>query len=473
VRAVGLTEQLCPHALTLDVSDEADVIIGDVNHAMSPWGTSGRLFSDDNARGVVLVIDEVHQLVERMRDHGSPRLQAAALRKAVAQLRAWGAERFGPWIMLMLDALDAVDDVVRRTPGPLVDGSGLAELALDPWRALATRVEELALDYLRLRPTGEEAADPTLEACYALLRFVELAEVADEGTVALARVRPGEEEVRLLSLDPGPMILERVVRLGGFIGCSATLSPHEAWRAQLGLPETTRRVEVPSPFPPERRRVFVAPEVSTAWRSRQRDADATAAVVARVVENVPGNVAVFAPSFEMLESVLTRAALTRPILRQRAGATEPEHAALLDALAEAPSPVVLAAVTGGVFGEGIDLPPGALSAVVILGPALPPPDLERRLIRDHLEAKLQKGFVYAFLLPGLVRVAQAAGRLVRRAEDRGVIVLVDQRFATAGVQKYLPAAWTPEVPADLGAAIAAFFHDEQPVLGADAAAAEP
>jgi DNA excision repair protein ERCC-2 len=454
---LGARHVLCPHALGLDLTDEADVIVGDVNHALSPWGAISRLFSDDNAGGTILVVDEAHQLVERARDHASPRLRAADLRRAIAELRARDPVVFAPWIEILLDALDTLDDVLRATPGPLVDGAGSAEILLDPWRQLADRVDGLALDYERVRPRGEEVQDAWTEVAWSILRFVELAETADEATQAIARVRAGEEELRLVCLNPGVWLAPRVAALGGFVGVSATLSPHPCWQLQLGLPADTARVEVDSPFAADRRAVLVAKSVSTAWKHRAKDAVATAALVDEVLAATPGNVALFAPSFEMLDDVISRLTTTRPVLRQATGATEEEHAALLAQLPGADPPVVLAAVTGGVYGEGIDPPPGALDAVILLGPALPPPDLERRLIAAHLEEKIGRGFVHAFLVPGLVRVAQAGGRLVRRPEDRGVVVLIDARFAHAGVQKLLPRDWSPTVVEDLGVAVAAFF----------------
>ena len=129
----------------------------------------------------------------------------------------------------------------------------------------------------------------------------------------------------------------------------------------------------------------------------------------------------------------------------------------LDRLTSGGPPVVLAAVLGGIFAEGVDLPPGALSGVLVAGPALPPVGLERDLLRAYYDERYGQGFRYASLVPGLTRVVQAAGRLIRRPEDRGVVVLVDRRFRWREVTELLPDDWDLTIPDDPVAEIRSFF----------------
>lgn len=456
--ALGRAHEVCPHALLQDASEHVDVVVGDVNHALSPTARVRRLFADPVAAERVVIVDEAHQLVERAREQASPVVDAARARAAIGGC----GPGFEPFREVAEGALAAIRRVVDATSGPWTDDEAVAELALGPWQALAERVDQLALDHALLRakrglPTED---DPYLDLARELLRFAATAEEAGPETVALVRRTPGREGVRLVCLDPSVHLRPRVAELGGFVGCSATLAPHDFYQRLLGLPEDTARLDVASPFPPERRRVLLSTRVSTRYEDRARHADATAALLSRAAAAVPGNVAIYFPSFVMLDDLMSRFdAGGATVVRQQPGLDDAGRAATLAALDPKAPKTVLAAVLGGIFAEGVDLLPGALSAVFIVGPALPPVGLERDLLRAHFEEQFGAGFRYASLVPGMTRVVQASGRLHRRPEDRGVILLVDRRFRFPEYQALLPAGWTPENVDEPSAAIAAFFAE--------------
>ena len=142
--------------------------------------------------------------------------------------------------------------------------------------------------------------------------------------------------------------------------------------------------------------------------------------------------------------------------------TDARRREVLERLSQPGPPCVLAAAMGGVFAEGIDLPPGALSAVFVVGPALPPVGLERDLLSAHYESRYGQGFRYASLVPGMTRVVQAAGRLIRRPEDRGVVVLLDRRFRWREYLELLPDGWEVDVVDDPTAEIRTFFAAQTP-----------
>ncbi len=203
----------------------------------------------------------------------------------------------------------------------------------------------------------------------------------------------------------------------------------------------------------------VAPRVSTAYRDRASHADRTAELLTQCIRAVPGNVVVYFSSFAMCDDIMGRVDLKeRDLLCQTAGMDDSSREAWLARLSESGTPVVLAAALGGIFAEGIDLPHGALHAVFIVGPALPPVGLERDLLRAYFERQYGDGFLYASLVPGMTRVIQAAGRLIRRPEDRGVVVLLGRRFRWRDYRALLPEDWQVEVPDDPAVAVAAFFE---------------
>lgn len=459
---LGREHEICPFQLTVDAAEHVDVVVGDVNYAASPSGRLARLFGEGRAAERVVVVDEAHQLVDRAREHLSPRLEAAKARVALTHLEAIQSDSTGPFIDLADDIHNEILEVCDRSLGPERDGTAEAQLAIAPWRDLARRVDELAFDYALLaakRGAVPGEFDPWTDLTRSLLRFASVIEDAGEETVALVHLRTGQEAVSLLCLDPSRWLGPRLAELAGFVGCSATLSPANFHRDLLGLPEDTAFLSVPSPFPSENRRIVIAPRVSTTFKDRARDAEPTARLISQLAAETPGNVAVYFPSFAMLEDIVPRLALgEHTLLAQQRGMSDVDRAAWMEQLAAAGEArlrgepgehrAVLAAVLGGVFAEGVDLPEGALSAVIIVGPALPPIGLERDLLRRYLDERFGAGFLYASLVPGMTRVIQAAGRLIRRPEDRGTIVLVGRRFRWRDHAALLPEAWDPTIPED-------------------------
>lgn len=454
--------ELCPYELARDTAEHVDVVVGDYNYVFDPDVRSARLFAEGPERWVV-VVDESHQLVDRARGYRSPRLSASLARRA-AEFLGDRAD-FAAFERLAHDVEDAIVDAADAATGRERDGMAMAELSRRQWRDLADRFDELGLDYALLRAAErrpDEAEDPFLDLVRAVGRFTRILADSGEETIQLVTRTRGQEAVALLCLDPSPFVGPRIAELGGFVGASATLSPAGFYRDLLGLdPDRVHHHRTTGVFDPSRRRVLVASRVSTAFKDRRRDAQPTADLLQACIRKVPGNVAVFFPSFAMLDDLASRWTLwDREVLRQEPSMPPSVREEWLERLGEKGPPVVLAAVLGGIFGEGIDLPPGALDAVFIAGPALPPVGLERDLLREHYESRYDQGFLYASLVPGMTRVVQAAGRLIRRPEDRGVILLVGRRFRWRDIDALLPDDWEVEESDHPEHAIEAFFAEE-------------
>jgi len=344
---------------------------------------------------------------------------------------------------------------------------------------------EVALERLR-RPAGPPGSpDPWLEAARTVQRVRAAVERAGPETVALWRrgtgpVRrrpagsvappslfgtaaaegalPADAGLQLVCRDPARVLGPLLRSVGGALFLSATLAPVAHHQRAFGLAERTVAVRSePSPFPPEHRRVLVVGEVSTEYRHRARDAVATAGAIAASLRGITGNAAVFFSSWAMLDALVPVVDVGgRPALVQSRTATEAERAALLDTMLRAEGHVLFA-VLGGVFAEGVDLPGAALRGAVIVGPALPAVGPERRLIEDWAEAQGHGGFQTAYLVPGMTRVVQAAGRVWRSAADRGAIVLICRRFLRDEYRALLPSEWVPERTRDPAAALAGWW----------------
>ncbi len=458
LRATGRAHGLCPFELSLDFSEQTDVVVGDYNYVFNPRTTLRRHFGQRYDDWVV-VVDEAHNLVERARDQWSPSLSSRRALRAAEQLDADGPG-FAPFSQMVYELEAHIRDLGwAAQQSPVHRGrEAVIELSWRIWRDLADRVEELALDYALLRreqPT--ETEDLYLALSRELLEFVSVfSEWRSQGQgqelVSIYKEDP-EPTVKLVCLDPSVWMGRRLAGFGAVVLMSATLRPARFHQDLLGLVED--RVEVcnhGSSFPPENLGVIVAPRISTTFRDREKHKKATAALVQRVVEATPGNVAVFYSAFSMLDAVVPLIDHGgRTVLEQGRRMDEDQRQSLVDRLRLIGPHKVLHGVLGGIFSEGIDLPGGLLKAAVLVGPGLPRVGLERQLMQDWYEHRYGDGFGYAFLVPGMSRVVQAAGRVVRSAEDRGVVVLVGRRFRHGAYRAFFPESWTPllsDTPAD-------------------------
>lgn len=433
VAAAGRLDVLCPYALALDWAERADLVIGDANYAFDPDVRGG--FAE--GKEWLIVVDEAHQLPDRAMGWGSPQLPRAAVEAALAGMPAeggWTALR-----ALATEVGDALDDAALLAVGE-VEGTLVVEPNLRRWTDLRDRFDEVAFDHALLRASQPaDAPDPWTDLARALFRFAGALERAGEETVALA----APEGLRLVCRDPSRVLGPVFGAARAAIAVSATLHPDWFWRERCGLhPDRTDTLAIEPPFPPENRHVVVVPGVSTAFRHRERDRAALVEILERTVAAVPGNVAVFFGSFEQLGSFTEELRWAgRERLLQVPAMGEGERAALLARMREPGPPRVLGAVLGGIFGEGVDLPGDALRAVIVVGPALPPPSSERALLSAWYEDQFDAGFELAYVHPGMTRVVQAAGRVVRGPEERGMVVLLCQRFLRHEYAAYLPAHW--------------------------------
>lgn len=463
VKSAGERLRLCPFELALDLSDHADVVVGDYNYVFHPRTQLRRHFGD-GAKDWVVVVDEAHNLPERARDHHSPELRAKDARDAADALEGDDAAAFAAWIRLARETETAIRDSLHLVePGRGQRGEAVVELEHRVWLDLKQRYEELAVDYLLLRRV-KPAKDEDLFA--QLARGVQdFATVLDqwrrngEGEEIASIVRARPCSVKLVCLDPSPWLKPRFAELHATLLMSATLSPTRFYVDLCGL-DVERVVESshPSPFPAENLEVVLASRISTTYRDRAAHKARTAELITKIIEATPGNVAVFYSSFAMLEAISASIEIEgREDLAQERRMSEPARLKLVDRLRELGPHRTLHAVLGGIFSEGIDLPGGTLKTAVVVGPALPMVGLERDLMRGWMEHRYGEGFGYAFLVPGMSRVVQAAGRLVRGPDDRGCVVLVGRRFTWTDYAAFFPEGWSPLKPAKPAEAVEEFW----------------
>jgi Rad3-related DNA helicase len=228
---------------------------------------------------------------------------------------------------------------------------------------------------------------------------------------------------------------------------SATLSPPGFHLDMLGLPADSPRIDVRSPFTAEQLAVYVARAISTRWRDRSSSIQPIVKLMAAQFAARPGNYLAFFSSFDYLQqvaSVFAQAHPDIPTWRQERGMSEPDRASFLQRFT-ADGQGIGFAVLGGAFGEGIDLPGTRLIGAFIATLGLPQVSAVNEEMQARMQARFGAGYAYTYLYPGLQKVVQAAGRVIRTTEDRGAVYLMDERFAQADVQRLLPKWWRIEV----------------------------
>lgn len=464
---VAAAHRMCPYVLAQAWLPRCDLVIADYNYVFEP---SMRLRDALEDAPCVLVVEEAHQLPDRAMDWGSPSLDTALVAAAFAALP--GDAVWDPFRTVARAVAEALSEAPLLATG---EGDGetlIVEVNLRRWRQLGDAVDDLGIAHAALRGVEEAApADAWTELARAVHRFVGALGRAGEETVALWKGGPtvllGNREefpggcLALTCRDPSRVLAPVFADARATISISATLAPTWFYRDRCGLaPDRVSEHHAPSPFDPSRRLALVVAGVSTEFKHRTRDRARIVALVEEIVAAVPGNVAVFFGSFEQLDDVMGAVSTPgRELLRQTPSMDERARTELLDRMRDpsAPFPRVLAGVLGGVFAEGVDLPGEALRAVAVVGPALPPPTLERRLLQAWYQERFGAGFDLAYVHPGMTRVVQAAGRVVRRPEDFGAVILVCQRFLRNTYAAHLPAAWAPERARAPGARLRVFF----------------
>ncbi len=462
IRKVARRHRICPHAFALALAPWVDCIICDYNHVFDPRARMRHPLEDGTP--AALLVDEAHQLADRAREMFSAALSVADFQALLARQPLTG----GP----MADALSAVIDFMTA-PSMMAAGGAGPEEAFSDFQVVLRAFVDAVRDHLSdgAAPPGSPGRD-LLECGFEAIHFLRLLErrnaASSEPAIAggMERNAQGDVRARLFCVDPSGEISAALGSFRAAVFFSATLEPFEYFQTLFGLGPETDRLASPSPFPPEHFGVFVADRIDVTHRRRRESAPDVAAMLLALALSRTGNYLAFFPSHEYLEMVRERFAGLCSHVRvvaQRPRMNEAEREAFLSHFVEGGSESVLGfAVMGGIFGEGIDLAGERLSGVAVIGAGWPAVTPERERIRAFFDETLDDGLAYAYACPGIHRVLQAAGRVIRSETDRGVALLVDRRFGRDRYQRHFPRGWRPERVSgarSLAAALARFWRE--------------
>ena len=479
-KVVEIAEEnhICPFAYSIELAQFADVVIGDYNYLFDPYIRLAMI--SNNPADWLVIVDEAHNLPERAMGYASPEISLQWAWKALEKI-----DQQPKWVRFATPIVALVEMLLEGLHGLPKSGEKAVSLAegVDRKRVsqIANEIESLALDYALEQlnePLFPDEEDAWLRTARGVLRFQAYVERAKEESVVLWRrgfadrwrrfprqfgvgdlqLKSEDTGVKILCRDPSELLKQVFSKVSTSLCMSATLHPFSFYRDMLGIElDRCRTREFSSTFPPENRAAFVLPQVSTAYRDRQRDRELTAQLISKAVQSTPGNCAVFFPSFAFRDDILPLLKLgQRHVLLQQPRMNPFARRRMLAQLKKAEGDVLLG-VMGGIFSEGIDLPAEALICAIMVGPSLPQANMSRRLIADWYEKKYGQGFRYGWLIPGMSRVAQAAGRVIRGPTEKGTVVLIGKRFLRSEYLHFLQAAWDPQKTADISQSLQSFW----------------
>ena len=439
VADIAQIHRVCPFELSLELALWSDCIICDYNYAFDPRVFLRRFFMEEN-NGFVFLVDEAHNLVDRAREMFSSEIRKQPfldIRRPLksdlpAVYRSMG--KINSWFVQRRKACEAAGNSIagKEPPEELIPLlRGFLRLA-ERWLGLNIKTV---------------FREDLLGLYFAVGGFIKISEQYDESYVTCTEKIEKDLRVKLFCVDPSGPLKNALSRCNAAVFFSATLSPMGYFKKIFGCEDNAVERVFSSPFPEENLCVLVSDRISTRYRHREQTRTAVTSTLVNLVEQKKGNYLLFFPSYQYMRMIYSDFITARPhteTLLQTPEMTEAERDRFLERFStETPNTLVGFVVMGGVFGEGIDLAGERLSGAGIVGVGLPGISLERELIRDYFDHSLRSGFEYAYLYPGIIRVLQAAGRVIRSEDDRGAVLLVGQRFTASPYRDLLPEAWHP------------------------------
>jgi DNA excision repair protein ERCC-2 len=433
--------EVCPFELSLDTIKYADVVVGDYNYVFSPTNIMGRF--SRHLTGAIdkpdLVIDEAHNLPSRACGYYSAALTVNQMQEFEQKFQHMPAHVSFTARAAARDAVKLILSHKPESPGKrdceiTIDRNGFIDLMARVSALSAIYMESLAVPSF---------SDPILEFSRTLDAFVSALHNSTNPEFASLFQGTAGGTIKLVCCDPSEMLKDSYRAVRSVVGFSATLKPFEYYGDLMGLDLTkVATKEYTSPFPKENRKLLVIPQISTKYVDRQRNYGKIADAISRITSLKSGNYVVFFPSFDFLHQVKPLVnTFGFDVLVQQRDMTQIMTETYLNQMRVANNPVILFAVQGGVFSEGVDYPGDMLIGSIIVGPALPTYDYERETLMRYFEKKYGNGNAYACIYPAMTKVVQSAGRVIRSQSERGLIVLLGKRFIEKDYVVAMPADW--------------------------------
>ena len=466
---------ICPYELELTYAELCDVVICDINYLFDPRVYIRRFF--DEGGDFAFLIDEAHNLPDRAREMFSAEITA----EEICEISA--SELLGEFSETKKAALSAShsfhdllypylkDELHTDRDGAVSGATHLSDLPGDLFAIFEELIATLESEITANLKSRDDERDARLKLLYGyyykIKRVYDTMQAFDSSYQMFLFLEEGILRMKLFCIDTGERIRARISKGRSALFFSATLSPIDYYRAVLGGDRSSDIIEVDSPFAPEQLCVAVIDKVSTRYSMREDTLLAVCRTIAATLSARRGHYIIFSPSFAYSEALYRIFTAKYPKIsallqtKDMSPKAKGEFLAAFDR--ERDSYLAAFCVMGGIFAEGIDLVGDSLIGAIIVGIGLPQISYEREAIAAYFEERYESGKEFAYIYPGMNRVLQAAGRVIRREEDRGVIVLIDDRFDDPIYKKSLPSLWRgikfiPE-PKELKETLEEFWRD--------------
>jgi Rad3-related DNA helicase len=433
---------VCPFEMCLDVTLWSDAIICDYNYVFDPNVYLRRFFANDQKNDYVFLIDEAHNLVERAREMYSAQLfkqHFLDVKKIVTPISKKLAKR--------LEACNTSMLKMKRECEDLLVLENIGDFVLHLMR-LSTEYDEFFAE-----SHGFDEKEKCLDLYFDIRHFLNIYELLDDNYTIYTDYDEKEGfRVRLQCMNPARNILNCLEKGRSAIFFSATLLPIQYYKEQLGGKEDDYAIYAPSPFDVRKRLIMIGKDVSTKYtRRNQREYEKIYEYIRNFTNAKVGNYMVFFPSYQLMKEVgellnqaIEEGSIQADLAIQQSSMSEREREEFLEEFVDNPDRTRIGlCVMGGIFSEGIDLRANRLIGVVIVGTGLPMVCNERELFRTYYDNTNGNGFDYAYLFSGMNKVLQSAGRVIRTQEDKGAILLLDERFVSSQYQNLFPREWFP------------------------------
>jgi Rad3-related DNA helicase len=427
---------LCPFEFSLDLSYAADVVICDYNYIFDPKVSLKRLI-DDQKKETCLLVDEAHNLVDRAREMYS----AEIFKSPFLTLKRDYQERnltFSRAAKGVNDFLLSLKKKVQSKDNPII------EVISNEWlESLEVFKSEAEIELLQ--QASGRTDEILLESYFSVQNFLRIHKLYDERFIAYLEVEKSEVRLKIFCLDPSRQLNQMSKGYRSLVYFSATLSPIDYYQNLLGAKEEDYLINIPSPFSSEQTEFHIEP-LSTRYKDREITKSQIVNLLSSLLKNRKGNFLIFFPSYQYMKTVydafLAENHQNINVLLQAQGMSEIEREEFLATFQpNSAGTLVGFAVLGGIFSEGVDLKGDRLNGVIVVGVGLPQIGLERDLIKEYFQRVGKNGYDYSYVYPGINKVLQAGGRLIRSEEDHGLIVLIDDRFLQTKYQNLLPNEW--------------------------------
>ena len=427
---------VCPFETSLDVTLWSDAVICDYNYVFDPNVYLRRFFMNDRQEDYVFLIDEAHNLVDRAREMYS----AVLIKDDFLIVKRYIKDRNTKLIKL-LDQCNK--DLLKLRRGcDEFEVVGEIDGFIMHLMGLMTEYETYLQDY-----KGDDGREELIKLYLDIRHYLNIYEILDDNYTIYTDYDEGDRfRIKLQCMDPSRNLMKCYEKGRSAVLFSATLLPINYYKEQLGGKKEDYAVYAPSSFGKENRLIMVGSDVSTKYsRRNKREYEKIWDYIKEFTSIRKGNYLVFFPSYQMMQSIydLAEGEITGLVM-QSSNMTEEERELFLEEFVEEPKATRVAfCVMGGIFSEGIDLKSSRLIGAIIVGTGLPMVCNKRELFRGHFDAKNNSGFNYAYLYQGMNKVLQSAGRVIRTKEDRGAILLLDERFLQSQYYQLFPKEWFP------------------------------